>query len=63
MGFEFGMYFPNAGNTYVAAGYPYYGNVQCNGDEETIWDCSMDTFVAGCNNVADSVFLYCVQFS
>ena len=57
------MYFPNAGNTYVAAGYPYYGNVQCNGDEETIWDCSMDTFVAGCNNVADSVFLYCVQFS
>lgn len=69
MGFEFGMYLFGASGTIddYAGAYVEYGNVQCDGDEETIWHCDMDANIAAtqpdCDMVQSAVFLYCVRFS
>lgn len=74
MGFEFGIFLPGAGAAYDSADAimmmamlsPYYGNVDCFGDENSIWECAMDTDVStvtGCTSVHETVSLYCVRFS
>ena len=66
MGFDFGIYLADASSWYSTTESPYYGNVRCQGHEEYIWDCNMDTDASNtipeCN-LNDAVFLYCVRYS
>ena len=71
MGFDFGIYLFGASGTITdyQAAYVYYGNIQCNGDEESLWHCDMDTDISvtgnvpQCGAVQSAVFLYCIRFS
>ena len=66
MGFDIGIYLADASSTYSTANQPYYGNVRCQGHEQSIWDCPMSTdasnIISECNS-NDAVFLYCVRYS
>ena len=66
MGFDFGIYLYGASQSIsekdYGESYTYWSNVNCNGDEDSIWHCSMDTEQCG-TMVQSAVFLYCIRFS
>ena len=67
MGFSIGIYLAEASSTYPTNDKPYYGNVNCNGYEDSIWECGMvadasNTIIPECDS-NDAVFLYCVRRS
>ena len=77
MGYDFGVYLPGGWQTAPTATADesdvIYSNVNCHGDESTIWGCEMDVIVNAssssrrlsedeCDSFERSVAVYCSRF-